>query len=131
MLVSKKYTRCSTIKVYLTINSEQSTVNGQQLTITPLECVCFAVTLDPSHFAVRNGMNLFFFSSPLNIPAIHAFVRRPRSLPRTPSSRTSGGRTVGILMARLGTLLRRYTSLLSVAKPSESPLVAYPPHTTK
>ena len=40
-------------KIYLTINSQQST-------IALLECVCFTVTLDPSHFAVRNGMNLLF-----------------------------------------------------------------------
>ena len=44
--------------------------------------------------------DLFLFSlSPLDIPTIHVSVRRPRPLPRAPSSRTFGGKTVGISMA--------------------------------
>ena len=44
--------------------------------------------------------DLFLSSlSPPNIPTIHAFVRRPRPLPRIPSSRIFGGRTVGLSMA--------------------------------
>ena len=47
-------------KVYQTINNQQSTINDQRLTITLLECVCFAITVNLSHFVVRNGMNHLF-----------------------------------------------------------------------
>ena len=43
-----------------TNHSQQSTINDQRSTITLFECVCFAVTLDPLHFAIRNGINLLF-----------------------------------------------------------------------
>lgn len=45
-----------------------------------------------------------FSLSPLNIATIHAFVRCPRPLSRTPSSRTFGERTVEISMVRFGVI---------------------------
>ena len=94
----KKYSRYSTKKFIkrLTINNHASLS----------KCVCFAVTLDPLHFAVRNEMNLLFktkrilFYVPLDIPTTHAFVRRPRRLLRMRSSEYSAKRTQHVYVSR-------------------------------
>ena len=72
-------------KVYLTINSQQSRFSN----------VCFAVTLELSHFAVRKGRifcskpNGFFSLLSLDILTMHEFVIRPRPLPRLHSAEYS------------------------------------------
>lgn len=97
----------------------------RQLTIAFLEYVCFAVSLDPSHFAVRSAESIrrskpngFFTSSSSDIPTTHAFLRRPRS---SEFSAKEPCRDIDGTSAMSD--LRFYGIALCVVKPSESSVV--------